>query len=330
MFELFENLELSWLETQLVEFVLQHFVIVVLIAARFLGLFAIGPVFGHSVIPKQVRILLAIGLAVLLAPLMHERADRFDANQDGSIQRSELPDHLHVRWERIADAARGSNEDEGDDARLDRIPISAWQPHVAVPRTAIQFAMLLLSEFAVGFVLGLGILTFLSGLQLGGQIIDRQLGIAFGSVLNPDSQSSSLSGQLLFLLGTLAFLTLAPINGHVLLLEGLVETFDALPVGDVSFSKNIIDMLGEMIHKSLVLAVQLAAPILATMSLLSLAIGFLSRSSPAFNTIGLGLPLRAITGVFVLALSISGIARQLVDSIPQLFFVIQNSLSPHV
>jgi flagellar biosynthetic protein FliR len=315
MLELFNNLDPDVLAAGLVQFLLQHFVIVILIAARFAGLFAIGPVFGHSVIPKRVRILLAIGLAVVLAPLMHDRAERFDANQDGFLQRHELPDHLHGRWNRLA-------EESGDP-----VAISAWQPHLAVPHSAIQFGMLMINEFAVGFVLGLGILAFLSGLQLGGQIIDRQLGIAFGSVINPDTKSSSVCGQLLYLLGTLAFLTLAPINGHVLLLEGLVETFDALPVGDVSFSTQVIDMLGEIIHKSLVLAVQVAAPVLATMSLLTIGIGFLSRSAPAFNTVGLGLPLRAIVGVFVLSLSLTGIARQVAESLPTVFSEIQNALS---
>jgi flagellar biosynthesis protein FliR len=318
MLDLFNSLDNNLLQAGLVQFLLQHFVIVVLIAARFLGLFSIGPVFGHSVMPKNLRVFLAIGLAVILAPLMHDRADRFDLDQDGFIQRSELPDHLESRWTRLA------NENSGE------VSVSNWRPQTVVPRTSIQFVMILMSEFAVGFVLGLGVLAFLSGLQLGGQIIDRQLGIAFGSVINPDTKSSSVTGQLLYLLGTLTFLTLSPINGHVLLIEGLIETFDALPVGDVSFSQHVVDLLGEIIHKSLVLAVQVAAPVLATMSLLTIGIGFLSRSSPAFNTVGLGLPLRALCGVFVLSLSLSGIARNLIESIPQVLYSIQDALSNHV
>ena len=325
MLELFKSFDNELVQAGLLQFVLQHFVIVALIAARFAGLFAIGPVFGHSVMPKKVRLLMAIGLAVVLSPLMHDRADRFDANQDRYIQQAELPEHLHARWNRIAERRGHLGEDNDDLSQA--VPVSAWQPLVSVPRTSIRFMILLMGEFSVGFVLGLGVLAFLSGLQLGGQMIDRQLGIAFGSVINPDTKSSSISGQLLFLLGTMAFLTMSPINGHVLLLEGVVETFDALPVGDVTFSKSMIDVMTEITHKSLVLAVQVAAPVLATMSLLSLAIGFLSRSSPAFNTIGLGMPLRALAGVFVLAMSLSGIARQAVESIPQILFDLQNAMA---
>jgi flagellar biosynthesis protein FliR len=327
MLELFNTFDNRLLEAGLIEFVLRHFVITILIAARFMGVFSIGPVFGHSVVPKKVRILTALGLAFILAPLMHQRADQFDTNQDGFLQQAELPDHLHERWHRFVSEQQQDQQLRLNDLSTSKVPIAAWRSQATVPRTSLRLAVLLLGEFAVGFVLGLGVLAFLSGLQLGGQMIDRQLGIAFGTVINPDSKSSSVSGQLLFMFGTLVFLTMTPINGHVLLVEGLVETFDALPVGDVAFSKNIVDVFGELIHKSLILAVQVAAPVLATMSLLSLAIGFLSRSSPSFNTVGLGLPLRALVGVFVLTMSLSGIARQIAESVPQIFLELRDAIS---
>ena len=243
--------------------VLQMFWAFALTAARLGGLLSAGPVFGQSVVPHNVRVLLILALAFVLAP------------------------------------------------------IAQPETTLSVPETSLHVVAPITLEFAVGFVLGLGVMIILSGLQLAGQLIDQQLGTAFATTINPDLGASvSVTGQMFFVLAGTALLVMEPINGDLLLLSALVETFQAMPIGASSIPADTAFVLTELVHKSLVLALRVAAPVLAALSLVTVTLGVIGRSMPQVNQLTLGFPLRFCTGLFVLGLSLSGILEEVVEAVP--------------
>ncbi|MFP6762555.1 MAG: flagellar biosynthetic protein FliR [Planctomycetaceae bacterium] len=195
---------------------------------------------------------------------------------------------------------------------------------LAVPDGAIQIVPLVGLEFGLGFILGLGVMTVLSGLQLAGQLIDQQLGTAFAATINPDLQASvSVTGQMFFILGGAALLVMEPVNGDLLMLSALVETFESLPLGQVVLPRETAFVLTQLMHKSMVLGVRVAAPVLAALSLVTLTLGFVGRSMPQINQLSLGFPLRFSTGLFVLGLSLSGILEAVLEAVPEALSDIQ-------
>ena len=202
-------------------------------------------------------------------------------------------------------------------------PIAASEP-LAVPGSALQIVLPAGMEFGLGFILGLGVMTVLSGLQLAGQLIDQQLGTSFAATINPDLQSSvSVTGQMFFILGGAVLLLMEPVNGDLLLLSSLVETFESLPPGQAVLPRETAFVLTQLVHKSLVLGVRVAAPVLATLSLVTLTLGFVGRSMPHVNQLTLGFPLRFSTGLFVLGLSLSGILEAVLESVPEALSEVQ-------
>ena len=256
---------------------MRHFHLFTLVLIRMSGLMAIGPVFGQSAIPANVRVMLVLVLSLLIVPILPSQAP--------------------------------------------------------LPRTELDYACAAAGELALGFALGLGVFTILSGLQIAGELIDQQAGTALAGVFDPQSGlASSPSSRILCLLGATVFLCMPPMNGHLLMVAALVETFQTMPPGGADVSSDAIELLRDLVHQSLVLGLQVAAPVLATMSLVALSMGFLGRTVPQMNVFIVGFPIRVLLTLLVLALTFTGASQVLVDLVPatidQLRFALAGASSP--
>ena len=297
----------------LLDAAVRDFSMFVLVLVRMSGLMTIGPLFGQALVPRNVRVLLVIALSLLVAPTLHDQSGRafarLDANQDGSLSREEAPPQLLARFDALV--ARAGKQPGSPLARQEFF--YAFEP----PATAIDLVRIGVGEFALGLVLGLGVLTILSGLQLAGELFDQQSGLALGEVANPSLEiNGSTTGQFLLMLGTTVFLLMEPLGGHLMMVQALVETFQTLPVGEAYVPAPAVDLLRDLVHQSLVLGVQVAAPMIAVMTLVAITMGFLGHTVPQINVLVIGFPVRAMICMFVLALTVSGAARAAVDTVP--------------
>lgn len=294
-----------------------------LVLIRLSGLMVIGPIFGQSTVPVNVRVLLSISLALLVTPLLtvqQERGfDRLDLNNDGVLAAKEIPAGLLPRYQRLCLTA-GLPEDAGL-ARRD------YQIRMIVPNSLGEYLRIIAEEAVLGLLLGTGILTVLSGLQMAGQMIDQQSGLGLGEILNPDLGGSvSLTGQTMFWLGTVIFLLMSPFSGHLQLVRIMAETFDTMPVGEAALTANAGDLLIELVRQSLVLGLRVAAPVLVMMSLIDLAFGFLTHSVPQINVQAVGLALRALMGTLILTVTISGVGDATASALTDTFAALRDVL----
>ena len=308
---------------QLLDAAVQHFYMFILIAIRLSGLFAVGPIFSQTAIPINIRVLLVLTLGFVMTPVVHQGAGQsvaqYDRNVDGFLSEAEVPPFLQGRFQHLLELKNEPPNESGDVAttRGNAVAVPAFSSFFVAPATLTELLRDIAAEFSLGFLLGLGVTVFLSGLQLAGQLIDQQLGLEFGSVVNPDLQGGvSISSQSFFLLGGVCLLVMTPLNGHLMMLSALFETFDAMPVGEAFIFSDAHVLFTELIQKSLLLAVQVAAPIMATMGLVTISMGFLGHSVPQINQLVVGFPVRSLAGMLVLSLTLSGTGRYVVDSVP--------------
>jgi flagellar biosynthetic protein FliR len=292
---------------------LTQFYAFTLVLIRLSGLMIVGPLFGERLVPANLRVLLVLTLAFLITPAVsnHSRLlfDKFDANHDGRLTADEVPEALRARFDRMREAA-GKGEDDG-------LTPSEFQGTLQPPRTLLDYARVALCELAIGFALGLGMLTILSGLMLGGDLIDQQTGLSLGQIADPNFNiTGSVTGQFLMQFALTVLLVMTPTGYHLTMISALVSTFQSLPLGDAFVSMPTIDLLRDLVHQSLVLGVQVGAPLLASMSLVALTMGFLGHSVPQINVLVIGFPIRVLVSLLVLTASLSGIARSVVDLVP--------------
>jgi flagellar biosynthetic protein FliR len=103
--------------------------------------------------------------------------------------------------------------------------------------------------------------------------------------------------------GLAATLTFLAINGHLLLLSVLAETFQTLPVGgsmEAGFWQAAAASGGQFIYAAL----SLALPVIAALLVTNLALGVLSRAAPQINIFAVGFPITLLLGFVATLLSI--------------------------
>jgi len=170
------------------------------------------------------------------------------------------------------------------------------------------------AELGLGAALGLGVRVVLSGVQAAGELLDQQAGLAFAQVFHPGtSEDGTPLAQVLVLTAVAVFLLLAPFGGHLALTASMLELFESLPVATVLAPDPVVDLLMILGQQSILLALHLAAPLLAVMSLVTVATGWLGRSSPAVATGPVLAPVRIVTCLMILVVTMSGMTATLAD-----------------
>ena len=300
------------LTREVLQWQMDRFVTFTLVLVRISGLMIIGPLFGQRAIPGSIRALLVLSTAILVTPLIDlqssKGAARLDVNQDGQISPAEVPESLRdVIAEQLRISGRPANA---------ALPVDAFRLPQHSIRSVVSYAAVAVNELSLGLVLGLGVLIVITGVQLAGELVDQQTGIALGDVFNPGFEmNGTATGQLMFMLATLVLLL---VNGHVLMLLSLLETFQLLPLGGSHLNAATIQDVVLLLQPALILALQVAAPMLATMSLVALSMGFLGHTVPQINVLVVGFPVRALINITVLAFTLSGMCANLAGLVPDL------------
>ncbi len=313
----------QWTAQKFLDLALGQFYAFTLVLVRMSGLMAIGPLFGQSLVPANVRVFIVFTTALLVTPTLHDQAKigfrKLDEDRNGRLTRDEVPEHLLERYDQMLASAR-SSADAG-------LTTTEFRYTLAPPATLLDYGWVAAGEFALGLILGIGVLTILSGMQLAGEMIDQQTGIGLGEIANPAlDMNGSITGQFLFMLAFTVLLLVEPSGYHLMMIRALIETFQTLPVGDAFVDAAAIDVLSRLVHESLVLGVQVSAPLLSTMSLVGLTLGFLGHTVPQINVLVIGFPIRVMINVMILAATLSGTAKVAIDTVPEVIERLQQTL----
>jgi flagellar biosynthetic protein FliR len=131
-----------------------------------------------------------------------------------------------------------------------------------------------------------------------GEIIGQQMGINISEVFDPQfGHQSSLIGDMYFML-TLAVFLLC--GGHRAMLRGVHASFEALPLLGVGMNRGLFDLLLQFLTGATILAMQMAAPMLLTMLVVDLALGFIGKTMPQINVMTAGISMKTAIGIGVL------------------------------
>jgi flagellar biosynthetic protein FliR len=179
----------------------------------------------------------------------------------------------------------------------------------AVPLDSPHALAYAVRETLIGVSLGLLLRLVFAAAELAGDAIGLQMGLGFAFFVDPQSSTQSpLLGSFFSVIAGLLFLAL---DIHLLLIAGLMESFQALPVdAPLSAGLGLGGVLGagaEMFR----LALLIALPALAALLLANLALSVLSRSSPQLNLFAVGFPATLIIGALALVPSLPGVVEAL-------------------
>lgn len=158
-------------------------------------------------------------------------------------------------------------------------------------------------ELAVGLLIGFAAAMLFTGVQMGGHLIDQELGILQANLLDPilDEQVSIL-GQFKVLLATAVYLL---IDGHHLLIGAVADSFRAVPMLGLRFSRGVAMHLSDTLMRDVFrMGIEIAAPALVTLFLVTVALAFMARTAPELNLFTLSFAVRIAVGLVVVALGV--------------------------
>lgn len=180
----------------------------------------------------------------------------------------------------------------------------ALAPTVTLPvGPGLGVGAIVLREVAIGLALGLAARALINGAELGGHVASQQIGFSYAATVNPDGGARNT--MLASLYGLLATFTWLAIDGHHLLFRALHASYGALPIGVGNLDASLVDSVKEILGLVFITGVRLAAPVIAVILLVEVAIGLISRAAPALNFFVIGYPVRLVVGLIVIIVTIS-------------------------
>jgi flagellar biosynthesis protein FliR len=174
-------------------------------------------------------------------------------------------------------------------------------PMPSIPPASAYGLLIVAQQLLIGFAMGLAIRLLFMAFEMAGHIIGLQMGLGFATFFDPQNGTQvPLVGQFMTIMAMLLFLSL---NGHLMVINALVSSFETLPIGANVATWNF---------KALVLSaanifawgIQLAMPVVGALMLVNAGLGVLTRASPQLNIFAVGFPLTLGVGFVILAVSI--------------------------
>ncbi|BCS87399.1 flagellar biosynthetic protein FliR [Pseudodesulfovibrio sediminis] len=161
-----------------------------------------------------------------------------------------------------------------------------------------DIVIMFIGELLLGLILGMLINFLFAAVQLGGQIVGFQMGFSMVNVVDPiTGTSNAVTAHFLYMCTMLTFLVL---NGHLFLINAMAMSFDYIPPGGLLLSQNLVTNLLDFSNIMFVLAIKIAAPIMAALFLVDLALALISRAAPQMHVLVLGFPIKITVGFFFL------------------------------
>lgn len=177
-------------------------------------------------------------------------------------------------------------------------PILGGMPAVE-PGSAIGL-LILAQQIVIGVAIGFTMRMIFTAVEMAGNIAGMQMGLGFATFFDPQNAAQvPVVGQLLGLLATLLFLAM---NGHLYVIEVLVQSFQVLPVSPPPFSATGWRVLAGWGGEIFLAGLLLAMPIMAALLITNLALGIMTRAAPQLNVFSVGFPITLAAGFVVLAI----------------------------
>jgi len=153
-------------------------------------------------------------------------------------------------------------------------------------------------EIVLGMALGIIVRMLIAAVQIGGAIINFQMGFSMVNAIDPlTGQQEPVTTHFIYMCTMLTFLTL---NGHLHLISALGNSFEIVPPGGLFLTPQLMSEIMTFSEQMFILGVRIAAPVILALFLVDLALALISKTAPQMNVMTMGFPLKIMVGFLFL------------------------------
>ncbi len=191
--------------------------------------------------------------------------------------------------------------------------------------------IILLQQALIGVAIGFVMRVVFVAVEMAGELIGLQMGLGFAIFFDPQNSGQiDIVGRFLGVIASLAFLAM---DGHLMMIALISQSFSSLPVGTDGVTDATFTTLANWGSEIFKAGLQLSLPVLTALLITNLALGVLTRVAPQLNIFAVGFPLTLSIGLLVMALGMpfyAPILEQLVHEGLNLMMNILNVTKIHM
>jgi flagellar biosynthetic protein FliR len=203
------------------------------------------------------------------------------------------------------------------------IPVIPEPP--AVELISAQALIISIHQVLIGVAMGFILQLVFAAFIIAGQSIAMAMGLGFASIIDPQNgMQVPVVSQTFLIMATLVFLSL---NGHLVLIEVLANSFQNLPVGMLVPSRDGLWQLVTWGSNMFAGGMLIALPAVAALLLVNLAFGVTTRAAPQLNIFAVGFPVMIMVGLAFLILTLPTITTHLSRLLLEAFDLIESFLA---
>lgn len=176
-----------------------------------------------------------------------------------------------------------------------------------LPDTIWGLLFLTVGELIIGMILGLLVQFFFEAIRIMGQLAGVQTGFAIANVIDPQNGAQvSILSNMAYLCALVLFLIL---NGHLVLLKAIAESFVIIAPGAVNLGRPVFQEVLQKSGDMFVIAIKIGAPVISALLFVQVAFGLLTKLIPQMNIMIVGFPVQIVMGLFFFGISLGGMLR---------------------
>jgi flagellar biosynthetic protein FliR len=175
-------------------------------------------------------------------------------------------------------------------------------------------------QVVIGLSIGLAARIVFTAVEMAGELVGLQMGLNFAGFFDPATGAQSSTVGRFF--GNTTMLLFVVLNGHLLLIQTVIASLHAFPVGQDPLyvaSHMRLHELGAIIFSY---GLHIALPMIGILMFVNAVLGIVSRVAPQMNAFAIGFPLTLSAGLLGLAVTLPMLEQPLIkllNLIPDIF-----------
>ena len=177
--------------------------------------------------------------------------------------------------------------------------------------------LVLLQQILLGLAMGFLLQLAFSALTLGGSSIAMPMGLGFANMVDPvNGVQVPVLSTMFTIIGTLLFLS---VNGHLILIQVVVDSFTSMPIGPVGLTSDSLMQVALWGGRVFMGGILIALPAIMIITLINVAFGIMTKAAPQLNIFAVGFPTTMAAGFLVIFLTLPNLLPRFMQLIQQAF-----------
>jgi len=208
---------------------------------------------------------------------------------------------------------------------ISALTIPLLPPVPAVDPISLAAAGVLAQQVLIGVSMGLVVQLVFQSLVIAGEAIANSMGLGFARMVDPvNGVQVPVISSFFVVMATLLFVIM---NGHLLLIQLVVRSFEIIPISSSGLSLPGIRAVVNMGSQMFIGGLMVALPAVTALLVVNISMGVITRAAPQLNIFAVGFPLMILLGFIFLSATLPSIFTQFTQMLMDSFDSISQILS---